>query len=185
MKNHLIIAVIFFYCQQVTPETILQEFNSPSELTAFWDISTWGNDQVQYSSQNVTVKNGMLVLRITASPQGVKPVCGEISSKRNDFLYGSYRASVRTENVPGGVTGWFVYKDEPDLHEIDIEFLTRDLSYCHFTLHHIQTGVDYQKVKIAFDPSAAFHEYRFDWYPDKVAYYIDSSLIATLTKKVG
>lgn len=150
----------------------------------FWEISSWENDNRKFSTENVSVDNGVLVLKLSASPLGVKPVCGEIYSKRNNFLYGSYRASMKISNSPGGVVGWFVYKDEPDLHEVDIEFLTRKTDEIHFTLHHITTSVEYQKKPISFDPSADFHEYRYDWYPEKVEFYIDSLLQATLTKQV-
>jgi beta-glucanase (GH16 family) len=35
-----------------------------------------------------------------------------------------------------------------------------------------------------FDPSAAFHEYRFDWYTNRVDYYVDGKQYATLTNQV-
>jgi beta-glucanase (GH16 family) len=128
--------------------------------------------------------NGWVRLKINASPQGTKPVNGEITSKRNNFLYGSYRASIKFENIPGGVVGWFVYRTTTDIHEIDVEFLTEDIKNVHFTLHHVQTDVDYKKCRIDFDPTAAFHEYRFDWLANKVVYYIDGKKIDSLTKKV-
>jgi len=167
-------------------ETILQEFSSKKDFDAFWDVSTWGNANQQYSADNVnldTVK-GWLQLKINASPQGTKPVCGEITSKRANFLYGSYRASIKFDNIPGGVVGWFVFKDEPDLHEVDIEYLTEDIKHIHYTLHHIQTSVDYKKDAISFDPTTDFHEYRFDWYSNKVVYYIDGKKFDSLTVKV-
>jgi beta-glucanase (GH16 family) len=156
-------------------ETILQDFTTKNDFNAFWNISTWGNEDQQYAASNVKLDtvNGWVQLKVNASPPGTKPVCGEITSKRENFKYGSYRASIKFDSTPGAVVGWFMYKDVPDLHEIDVEFLTADINHIHFTLHHIQTSVDYRKDAIAFDPTAAFHEYRFDWYSDKVVYYID------------
>lgn len=173
-----------FLCSICSAEIIKEEFNSLQDMGQFWEISSWENDNRKFAPENVSVDNGVLVLKLSASPQGVKPVCGEIYSKRNNFLYGSYRASIKISNGAGGVVGWFVYKDEPDLHEVDIEFLTRKADEIHFTLHHISTSVDYQKKAISFDPAADFHEYRYDWYPDKVEFYIDSQLQATLTNQV-
>ncbi len=86
-------------------------------------------------------------------------------------------------SVPGAVVGWFTYLGNP-LNEIDLEFLTRDPRKAHFTLHHIRTGVDHATPGMPFDPSAAFHEYRFDWYVDRVEYYVDGKQYATLTNKV-
>lgn len=167
-------------------ETISQEFRIKSEFNAFWDISTWGDSAHQYAASNVVLDtaNGWVRLKLNASPPGTKPVCGEISSRRADFRYGSYRAALKFDNTPGAVVGWFVYKDVPDLNEIDVEFLTEDLAHIHYTLHHIQANVDYRKDALDFDPSASFHEYRFDWYSDKVVYYIDGIRKDSLKVKV-
>ena len=164
-------------------ETIRQDFTSMADLNAFWNISTWGGDNRTHSAQNVTIADGILNLELSGSQPGQKPVCAEITSKRSDFRYGSYKASIKTSKTAGGVVGWFIYLGSP-LNEIDVEMLTKDNRDLHFTLHHIQTGVDYKLVKLAFDPSAAFHEYRFDWYAGKVEYYVDGKLTGTLTKQV-
>jgi beta-glucanase (GH16 family) len=37
---------------------------------------------------------------------------------------------------------------------------------------------------LAFDPSSDFHEYRFDWYPDRVDFYIDGSLAKSLSTNI-
>ena len=125
----------------------------------------------------------MLQLKLSAAVPETLPVCAEIASRRNDFFYGTYRASIRMSPVPGAVVGWFTYLGRP-LNEIDVEFLTRDPLVAHFTLHHIQTGVDHGRKTLDFDPSAAFHEYRYDWYKERVDYFIDGQPAATLTRQV-
>ena len=174
------------FAKTAAAETIIQDFTSKKDFDAFWNISTWGNADQQYAATNVKLDtaNGWIQLKLSASPQGIKPICGEITSKRANFLYGSYRASIKFDSTPGAVVGWFVYKDVPDLHEIDVEYLTNDKKHIHFTLHHIQTSVDYRKDAIAFDPAAAFHEYRFDWYGNKVVYYIDGVKFDSLSVNV-
>ena len=164
-------------------ETIRQDFNSMTELNAFWDKSSWTGDNRTHSPANVTIDSGILVLKLSGSQPGQLPVCAEITSKRNNFLYGSYRASIKTTNIAGAVVGWFVYRGSP-LNEIDVEFLTENITQVHYTLHHVQTNVDYKAYKISFDPSAAFHEYRFDWYPDSVRYFIDGKFTYTLKNQV-
>jgi len=186
-----LIIFILFCTGQVFTEVIKQDFNSEADFNAFWNVSTWGiSGTIQYSADNVWIDetNGLLVLKLSASPPGTTPVCGEVSSKRSDFLYGSYRASIKVCDIPGSVIGWFVYKDgipgDGNLHEVDVEYLTNNLSQIHFTLHHDEFSVEHQVKPVSFDPTADFHEYRFDWYPDKVEYYIDSEHVATLTTKV-
>jgi beta-glucanase (GH16 family) len=185
-KTFLVFLPIGFLVSCVFAEEIRQEFNSKADFNAFWNISTWSTSEQQYSASNVFLDtvNGWVRLKINASPQGTKPINGEIESKRNNFLHGSYRASIKFDKIPGGVVGWFVYRTEADLHEIDVEFLTEDIKNIHFTLHHVQTDVDYKKCPIDFDPTAAFHEYRFDWFANKVVYYIDGIKIDSLTNKV-
>ncbi len=172
-------------------EVIQQNFDTEADFNTFWDVSTWGiSDVLQYSADNVSIdeNDGVLILKLSASPPGTTPVCGEVTSKRNDFLYGSYRASIKVCNISGSVIGWFVYKDgipgDGNLHEIDVEYLTENLSQIHFTLHHDEYTTEHQVKPVSFDPAADFHEYRFDWYVDKVEYFIDSEHVATLTTKV-
>jgi beta-glucanase (GH16 family) len=172
--------------QTATPAVpeFLQTFDSAQELdTTAWTASAWANATRAHARSNVTVKDGVLALKLSASVPGTKPVCAEIASRRNDFFYGTYRASIKMSSVPGAVVGWFTYLGKP-LNEIDVEFLTRDPRKAHFTLHHIKTGVDHATPIMPFDPSAAFHEYRFDWYTNRVDYYVDGKQYATLTNKV-
>jgi beta-glucanase (GH16 family) len=136
-----------------------------------------------HSPANVTVKDGVLALKLSVSGPGTIPVCAEVASRRKDFFYGTYRASIKMSSVPGAVVGWFTYLGNP-LNEIDVEFLTRDPKKAHFTLHQIRTDVDHATADMPFDPSAAFHEYRFDWYTNRVDYYVDGRKYATLTNQV-
>ena len=82
-----------------------------------------------------------------------------------------------------------------DTQEIDIEFLSREsdsendiypLNLVLQTLESKQAGYDaigtgsYRRVNLTFDPSAAFHEYRFDYLGDRVLFYADSKLLADM-----
>jgi beta-glucanase (GH16 family) len=175
----------------VTPTTsqpapiddFLQTFDSMQDVEAAWTLSSWNNSNRTHSPANVSVRNGVLELKLSGSQPATKPVCAEIVSRRNDFFYGTYRASIKMTNTPGAVVGWFTYLGNP-LNEVDVEFLTRDPRVAHFTLHHIRTGVDRAKKELSFDPSAEFHEYRFDWYRDRIEYYVDGEASATLTNEV-
>jgi Tol biopolymer transport system component/beta-glucanase (GH16 family) len=167
------------------PVEFLQTFDSMTDLDAAWTKSAWANTNRAHSPDNVTIANGILELKLSATAPGEKPVCAEVASRRRDFFHGTYRASIKMSKVPGAVVGWFTYLGNP-LNEIDVEFLTRDPRKAHFTLHHIRTGVDSARPlpEMPFDPSEAFHEYRFDWYADRVEYYVDGKQYATLTKEV-
>ena len=73
----------------IVPE-FLQTFDSAHELdTTAWTASAWENATRAHSPSNVTVKDGVLALKLSASVPGTKPVCAEIASRRNDFFYGT------------------------------------------------------------------------------------------------
>lgn len=188
-------------CGLTHAEILREDFSSMADLQKNWEISTWAstkdtvvNGQTRkdtikaYKTENVSVNNGQLVLKVNASPAGVYPKCGEVIYTPRKFLYGSYRASIKTTNVPGSVIGWFVYKDgapgDGQLHEVDFEILTRQPKKMWFTLHHDVYNVDSKTYDVSFNPYDAFHEYRFDWYKDSVVYYIDSQRVSALTKQV-
>lgn len=165
------------------PAPFVQTFATLDDVRAAWTMSSWANANRAHSADNVTVADGVLQLKLSASKPGDKPLCAEVVSRRNDFHYGTYRASIRMTSVPGAVAGWFTYLGNP-LNEIDVEFLSREPGVARFTLHHIKTGVDHGRQTLAFDPTAAFHEYRFDWYADRVEYYIDGQPSAVLTNDI-
>jgi hypothetical protein len=76
----------------IVPE-FLETFDSTQEHdTTAWTASAWANATRAHSPSNVTVKDGVLALKLSASVPGTKPVCAEIASRRNDFFYGTYRA---------------------------------------------------------------------------------------------
>jgi beta-glucanase (GH16 family) len=169
--------------RQTAPAEFRQTFDSMQDVEAAFTLSSWSNTNRTHSPANVTVEDGVLELKLSGSAPGTLPVCAEIASRRNDFHYGTYRAAIKMSKVPGAVVGWFTYLGRP-LNEIDVEFLTREPRLARFTLHHVQTGVDHGRKEVAFDPSAAFHEYRFDWHKDRVDYFIDGEPAATLTKQI-
>jgi hypothetical protein len=163
--------------------TFFEGFDTLEKMKQNWGISTWGGDNRVHSAENVRVADGILDLELSGSQPGQKPVCAEIVSKRSDFHYGTYRSSIKVTNKPGAVVGFFIYLGNP-LNEIDIEFLTVDPRTAYFTLHHNTANVDHTTRPLAFDPSAAFHEYRFDWYRDSVVFFIDAKRQAVLKKQV-
>lgn len=83
-----------------------------------------------------------------------------------------------------------------DTQEIDIEFLSAQfdkengLFPVNFVLQSKEAaaaGYDaanttgLRRVNLPFDPSTDFHEYRFDFLPDKVFFYADGNLLAEAT----
>ncbi|KAF5976262.1 xyloglucan endo-transglycosylase [Fusarium coicis] len=80
-----------------------------------------------------------------------------------------------------------------DTQEIDIEFLSQEFDHDNGiypinlvvqSKKSLEAGYDasktgsFKRVKLDFDPTDAFHEYRFDYLPGQVLFYADSKLLA-------
>ena len=141
-------------------------------------ISTWGNENRTHSTANLWVKDGALVMKVNGgTPPGHQTTGAEIATTKGDFLYGSYRALARTASEPGTVNSPLFYYVN-DKSEIDVEILSSEnpRRLVNFTIHENNRGADtYRLYTAGFDPSAGFHEYRFDWSPGGVTYFIDGA----------
>lgn len=82
-----------------------------------------------------------------------------------------------------------------DTREIDVEFLSREFDRVNKVFpvnlviqsrRSVDAGYDasktntYTRGNLTFDPTAGFHEYRFDYLPGQVLFYADSELIARM-----
>ena len=110
----------------------------------------------------------------------------EVVTARNDIMYGSFRISMKTTAVNGTTAAFFFYHN--DRQEIDMEFLSRQQQANRHPLNlvlqspaSVTAGDDaagtpsFVPYSLSFDPTADFHEYRFDWLPGKVDTYADGS----------
>lgn len=118
----------------------------------------------------------------------------ELDSARSDMVFGSYRAGMKLTPVNGTCAAFFWYFN--DTQEIDMEFLSREfdpkkkvypVNLVIQSEASLQAGFDASKtgtfkvVNLTFDPTAAFHEYRFDYLQDRVLFYADSQLLAEMS----
>ncbi|KAF7723430.1 hypothetical protein EC973_002029 [Apophysomyces ossiformis] len=142
-----------------------------------------------FSRDNVDLK-GALQIAVTAAPDAQRVRCGGIGTKRQiDFLYGSFRSYLRTSPVHGTVAAMYMYNPG---NEIDIEVLSAvDPPQSYFAIHPglIENGrasaLTHDNHWLGFDPTADFHEYRFDWFPDLVIFYIDGVEARRLTTNIA
>ncbi|KAH8883202.1 concanavalin A-like lectin/glucanase [Thozetella sp. PMI_491] len=114
----------------------------------------------------------------------------EIATTRSDFLYGSYRASIKLPRDSGTCAAFYWYFN--DTQEIDIEFLSKSFDFVrrvfptNVVLHSnanldpdydAEEGGTWAVKNLPFDPTNGFHEYRFDWIPGLVTFYADGRVI--------
>ena len=95
--------------------------------------------------------------------------------------YGSYSTRMRLPNAPSSITGFFLYKAPDYESEIDIEIYNDSTRRIMFTTYAGGGQTHTQTMQLPFDPTAGFHEYRFDFLKDaatgeaSVAFYADGT----------
>ncbi|KAL8668605.1 MAG: hypothetical protein Q9168_006773 [Polycauliona sp. 1 TL-2023] len=126
-----------------------------------------------------------LELRVTAGePRGGAVKGGEVATIRRDMMYGSFRAGMKYTPQNGTCGAFFFY--ESDQGEIDFEFLSKlyqDPTKAADLLLVIHADPDVPKdelfrpTPVGFYPAEGYHEYRFDWFPDRTVFYADGQFL--------
>jgi beta-glucanase (GH16 family) len=131
----------------------------------------------QIDPANATISGGLLKLAVPAGTTN-----GAELRTRSTYGYGSYRARIRTANAPSSVTAIFLYVPPDYASEIDIEIYNtpsngtaRLSTYSGGTLTHTH------EYELPFDPTLTSREYRIDYRPGTVSFYVDGSMIQTWT----
>ncbi|KAH7201866.1 hypothetical protein ACKRZS_011014 [Fusarium odoratissimum] len=117
----------------------------------------------------------------------------EVDTARLDLHWGSFRAGMKLTDVKGTCAAFFWYFN--DTQEIDIEFLSQEFDHDNGiypinlvvqSKKSLEAGYDasktgnFKRVRLDFDPTDAFHEYRFDYLPGQVLFYADGKLLARM-----
>ncbi|AFC99313.1 Beta-glucanase/Beta-glucan synthetase [Methanocella conradii HZ254] len=160
-----------------TPSTkyvLYDNFNKDSSNNWTKRSNVWSSSYVYtiFKPSNVWYENGKLVLR-----SYVDNHTGAEYKSNGIYSYGKYRASIKLSQTPGTYEAFFSYQwpTSTKVHnEIDIEFIKGTDGT---TTAMLSTWVNYQydrkTIKLSFDPSAGYHTYGYNWYPDRVEFYID------------
>ncbi|KAI1862558.1 hypothetical protein JX265_009272 [Neoarthrinium moseri] len=134
-----------------------------------------------------------LQLTVGSEVMGGMVLSAEAATTGLDYLYGSYRVGMKVTDVPGTCSAFFWYFN--DTQEVNIEFLSADFD-ADTSTYPVNLGLQTPESRasgynasqagtfathnLPFDPSADFHEYRFDLLADRVLFYADGALLATM-----
>lgn len=133
-----------------------------------WSVSSKELGRGRLEQENASIEGGRLRLKIPADTYDG----GEIESRKL-YQYGSYRARVKVADAPSSLTGFFLYR-EPDFEkELDIEIFNSPSGRILFTTYSNGEETNNVRKRLPFDPTKDFHEYRFDFYPGRVDFYVD------------
>jgi beta-glucanase (GH16 family) len=138
-------------------------------------------------STNVNVNGtGQLRMRLPAGASSnlcVKVEGGELKSSKY-YKYGTYEVRMQIPDAPSSIMGFFLYGGD-GVAEVDIEAFNEKNGKIMFTTYaknadgspnltptHTTNGEpgDEPPMTLPFDPTAAMHTYRFDFYPNSVKF---------------
>lgn len=140
---------------------------------ARWDRGDHQLGRSYLDPANVGVSGGNLNLKLPArTTDGAEIASDELHG------YGSYTARIKVPRAPSSITGFFLYHPPDRASEVDIEIFndrSRKVMFTSYTDGHKVT----ETKKLPFDPTRGFHNYRFDYAPDSLKFYVDGRLMET------
>ncbi|EGU73430.1 hypothetical protein FOPG_01968 [Fusarium oxysporum f. sp. conglutinans race 2 54008] len=114
---------------------------------------------------------------------------------RGNFSKAFLPTNVNTRGTKSGDDSGLELRYFNDTQEIDIEFLSQEFDHDNGiypinlvvqSKKSLEAGYDasktgsFKRVRLDFDPTDAFHEYRFDYLPGQVLFYADGKLLARM-----
>jgi endo-1,3-1,4-beta-glycanase ExoK len=186
MKKNIYILytmILFFYYNiQVSLASDIDFFGIfPRIVEKNWYISDgWSNGEHQsceWKKYNVSGYDGHLRLTLNNKSTKIRDFsCAEVQTK-NKYSYGRYEAKLKTAVGSGLNSAFFTYVGPyqgSKIHdEIDIEFLGKNSRLVQFSYWHDGKNYDVKTYNLEFDPSLNFYSYAFEWYPDKIIWYVE------------
>lgn len=148
---------------------------------------TFAGNLALFRPANVTQKSGGgLALAVRQDSLGVRNLSAAAISSRKSFLYGRFEVTLQATDVPGLVTGFFLYRASPR-QEIDIEITgnrpTRLLVNVFYNPGAEGTKFDYGyrgtpvSIPLGFDASKAPHRFAIEWDPCEIRWLVDGELV--------
>lgn len=160
--------------------------------TGFEVANGWTNGSmfnVTWRKANVTFENGnmQLIIDKDATPKDNIPYSGGEFRSKDFYGYGKYEVSMKAAKNDGIVSSFFTYTGPSDNNpwdEIDIEFLGKDTTKVQFNYFTSSRGNHEYIYDLGFDASEEFHTYGFEWYEDKIIWYVDGEAVHTANTNI-
>lgn len=125
-------------------------------------------------------------LTIKKETLGVRNYSAASICSKVQFLYGKFEADIKASNIPGVITGFFLYRNSPR-QEIDIEILGNQPNKLLINVFY-NPGCDGSKydygyrgtpcyIDLGFDASKEFHRYAMYWGPNEILWFVDDKVV--------
>ena len=157
------------------------------EIANGWTNGSMFN--VTWRKSNATFENGCMQLIIDkdATPSGNIPYSGGEFRTLKFYGYGRYEVSMKAIKNDGVVSSFFTYTGPSDNNpwdEIDIEILGKDTTKVQFNYFTNGRGNNEYLHELGFDASEDFHTYAFEWYEDKIVWFVDGVEVHSADKRI-
>lgn len=126
------------------------------------------------------------VLSIKEESMGVRNYSAASICSKDKYLYGRFEATIQASNLPGVITGFFLYRNSPR-QEIDIELVgnnpNRLLINVFFNPGDDGAKFDYgyrgspTYIDLGFDASIESHRYAIEWEPNYIQWLVDDKIV--------
>lgn len=182
---------------ETEPAEVIPEGHAYAEFTNGmpdgWECADgWCNGSMfnaTWRKKNITFNDGKMQLIIdndTVPKDGVPYSGGEFRS-REFYGYGRYEVSMKAIKNDGVVSSFFTYTGPSDNNpwdEIDVEILGKDTTKVQFNYFTDSRGNHEHMHDLGFDAAENFHTYAFEWYEDKIIWYVDGVEVHRATENI-
>jgi GR25 family glycosyltransferase involved in LPS biosynthesis len=154
-----------------------------------WQIrrDTFTDNLALFRPSNIKFTSGIgAVISVKRESVGVRDYTAASLSSQDQYLFGKFEATMQASNVPGVVTGLFLYRNSPR-QEIDIEIAgnrpNRLLVNVFYNPGSDGANFDYGYrgsptfIDLGFDASTAMHRFAIEWSPHEIRWLVDDNLV--------
>ncbi len=167
-------------------KTVIDEgFEYIDETT--WLSADWSNGAPFYSGwcpEQISFTSGTMAITLEQTPcHDDTHASGEYRTW-NTYKYGRYSVRMKGSDINGTISSMFTYtglSEETEHDEIDIELFGKDPTK--MQVNYWRNGHEHpQVIDLGFDASKDFHDYAFVWSADFIKWYVDGTLVHTVTE---
>lgn len=157
--------------------------------TKHWYVrdDTYTDNMALFRPSNIEFLPGLgAALSIKRESLGIREYSAAALTSHDQYLYGRFEAVIKVSNVPGVVTGIFLYRDSPR-QEIDIEIAGNRTDHLLVNVFY-NPGSEGAKfdygyrgaasyINLGFDASESYHRFAIEWEPCEIRWFVDNRLV--------
>lgn len=148
---------------------------------------TFTDNLAFFRPENIECITGLgATLSIKKESLGVRNYSAASICSKAQFLYGKFEANIQASNIPGVITGFFLYRNSPR-QEIDIEIVGNQPNKLLINVFYNPgcngTKYDYGYrgspcyIDLGFDASKESHRYAIHWGPNEILWLVDDKVV--------